>query len=370
MREVLGGRARLGIALAALAAAGAANADEIAKIAADPATARLGDGLYTGAPIQAECATVWPVYTEAAIADVGDDFVSLADAQAAGAASIRETGAQGAAGGEGSGTVNTLVVENTGDKPILVLAGTLLKGGKQDRQVGQDFIVPARQIVAADAFCVEHGRWTASRDGADTGGSFEAKRSLATKAVRKKAQYEGDQSGVWEEVAKENARAGKAPGSGTLLATVEDADVKAAERRQGVERRIRDALAAAKAGGRRPVGLAYAVAGKVREVRVFTHPRIFDRFAETLVATIALEELQGFRGSRGGTGACRPADVKKVVALVQGASSADAKAKAQKQRSKAGSYNEKVELDDVMSSECLPTAESKKGVTKSFMYAE
>jgi hypothetical protein len=361
MREVLVWRGRIWIVLVALAAATGAAADEIAKIAGDPATAQLGEGLYTGAPIQAECATVWPVYTSAALADVGDDFVSLADAQAAGNATIRETG---------EGSVNTLVVENTGARPILVLAGTLLKGGRQDRQVGQDFIVPARTVVSADAFCVEHGRWTASREGSDTGGTFEAKQSLATKAVRKKAQYDSDQSGVWDEVAKENERAGKAPGSGTLLATVEDADVKAAERRAGVEKRIREALASAKARGQRPVGLAYAVAGKVREVRVFTHPRIFDRFEETLVATIALEELQGFRSSRGGAGACRPADVKKVVALVQGASTADAKARAQKVKTKAGSVNELRQTDDAFSSECMPSPEAKKGVTKSFMYAE
>jgi hypothetical protein len=359
MREVLVGRAQPWIVLVAIAASTGAAADEVAKIAGDPATAQLGDGLYTGAAIQAECATVWPVYTKTEIADVGGDFVSLADAQAAGHASIRETA---------DGSVNTLVVENTGDRPILVLAGTLLKGGKQDRQVGQDFIVPARKVVSADAFCVEHGRWTASREGSDTGGYFEAKKSLATKAVRSSAQYKGDQSAVWDEVAKENERACKAPGSGTLLATVEDADVKAAERRAGIEKRIREALASAKARGQRPVGIAYAVAGKIREVRVFTHPRIFDRFEETLVATIALEELQGFRSSGEKKGACRPGDVRKVVALVQGASSAAAKARQVK--TKAGGVNEVRELDDLQSSECMPSPSAEKGVTKSFMYAE
>jgi len=361
MRKGLVGGARLWMALVAVAATTGAAADDVAKIAGDPATAQLGDGLYTGAAILAECATVWPVYTSAELADVGDDFVSLADAQAAGHASIRETS---------EGSVNTLVVENTGSRPILVLAGTLLKGGKQDRQVGQDFVVPAKAIVSADAFCVEHGRWTASREGGDTAGYFEAKKSLATKSVRKKAQYESDQSGVWDEVAKENERAGKAPGSGTLLATVEDADLKAAVRRERVEKRIREALAAAKGRGLRPVGLAYAVAGKVREVRVFTHPRIFDRFEETLAATIALEELQGFRASRGGSGACRPGDVKKVVALVQGTSSAEAKSRSQKVKNKSGGVNEKREIDDMLSSECMPSPEAKKGVTKSFMYAE
>jgi hypothetical protein len=71
----------------------------------------------------------------------------------------------------------------------LVLAGTLLKGGKQGRQVGQDFIVPRKKTVAAEAFCVEQGRWTARRNGKDTRGIFRAKKSLAAKKVRESAQY-------------------------------------------------------------------------------------------------------------------------------------------------------------------------------------
>jgi hypothetical protein len=352
--------ARLAVGAVALIAAHAA-AQGTAKIAGEAATAELGEGLYTGAAIRAECATVWPVYTRTKTADVGDDFVTLSDAQAAGEAEIRETGGDG-----GGGTVNTLVVENRGARPLLVLAGTLLKGGKQDRQVGQDFIVPARSTVAADAFCVEHGRWTAARDGEDTGGAFQAKQALATKAVREKAQFEGDQSGVWEEVEKENARAGKAPESGTLMATVEDADAKAAERRASVEKAIRDTLAAARGRGARPVGLAYAVSGKVREVRVFTHPRIFDRFEETLAATIALEEIQGFRSARGA--ACRAGDVAKVVALMKGASSAEAKAR--KVTTKAGSVNELRAAGNALSTECLPSADAQKGVTQSYMYED
>ena len=64
--------------------------------------------------------------------------------------------------------VNTLVIENKGDVPIYVLAGTVVKGGNQDRQIAQDFLVAARTTVPIDAFCVEHGRWSSDRQGQPT----------------------------------------------------------------------------------------------------------------------------------------------------------------------------------------------------------
>ena len=72
-----------------------------------------------------------------------------------------------------SATVNQLVIASTADLPILVTAGTILKGGKQDRQLGQDLLVAAGATVPVDAFCVERGRWNGVREGQSTDGVFE-----------------------------------------------------------------------------------------------------------------------------------------------------------------------------------------------------
>src|SRR4029079_8804388 len=127
---------------------------------------------------------------------------TLAQAQEKGVATIRETGGERAAQqadnvaqqhesnglgqqrAGGGGEVNRLVIDNKGDKAIFVLAGTLVKGGKQDRQIAQDFIIPPGKTVPVDAFCVEHGRWTANREGKGTDGLFEAQKVLAVKEVR------------------------------------------------------------------------------------------------------------------------------------------------------------------------------------------
>src|SRR5439155_384601 len=75
--------------------------------------------------------------------------------------------------------VNPLVIENPGKLPLLVLAGTVVRGGKQDRQIGADFVIEAGKTVPVDAFCVEHGRWDATRDGVATGGRFKSEKVLA-----------------------------------------------------------------------------------------------------------------------------------------------------------------------------------------------
>ncbi|MBI3832232.1 MAG: hypothetical protein HY291_22105 [Planctomycetes bacterium] len=188
-----------------------------------------------------------------------------------------------------SGQVNRLVIENKGTQAILVLAGTLVKGGRQDRQIAQDFIIPPGKTVPVDAFCVEHGRWTAQREGVNTAGQFQAQKVMATKEVRDSGQFKADQSAVWQEVANSNKAAGKDPGTGTMMATVEETDKDALARREKIRKAAQEAFAALAKGEQAPQGLAYAIDGKAKEVRCFADPKIFQLYEETLVNTLALE---------------------------------------------------------------------------------
>lgn len=375
------------LAAAALVATGLApNPAGAQKEAAPKEMADLGEGLYLGEPVQADNVTAWPVYSRKPAQDVGSDFVPLADAQEKKLAVIREVGVGAPAaprpptgsgrrvqqalrqGQEPSGTVNELVIENRGDRPILVLAGTLLKGGKQDRQVGQDFIVPAKKTVPVAAFCVEHGRWTATREGRNTGGIFSAKKSLAVKGVRSKAQYKKNQDEVWDQVARENSKAGKAPGSGTFLATVEETDRKAVALRQKLYRAVAGRFATLAAAKTAPVGVAYSVDGKVREVRTFTHPLIFQRFSETLFTTVAMEAdlAQREAGSAGRAVHRKKAAHKDVVKLVKGAE----KLRMKKQKTKAGNVIGERRSDKYWNANCYEPHDQKNPVTKSYMNAE
>src|ERR1700689_184186 len=61
--------------------------------------------------------------------------------------------------------VNRLVLVNNSKRPLLLLAGEIVSGGKQDRVIGKDRIVPAESDpVDLSVFCVEPGRWVATSE--------------------------------------------------------------------------------------------------------------------------------------------------------------------------------------------------------------
>ena len=96
----------------------------------------------------------------------------------------------------GGAQVNRLVLVNNSKRPLILLAGEILTGGKQDRVVGKDRIVPAESDpIDLAVFCVEPHRWVATSSGF---GSFHAQ--MAQPSVRRSAMADQDQGKVWSEV--------------------------------------------------------------------------------------------------------------------------------------------------------------------------
>ena len=61
--------------------------------------------------------------------------------------------------------VNQLVLVNNSKRPLILLAGEIVTGGKQDRVIGKDRIIPAESDpIDLGVFCVEPGRWVGSSD--------------------------------------------------------------------------------------------------------------------------------------------------------------------------------------------------------------
>ena len=130
-------------------------------------------------------------------------FATLDEALASGDVVVTEQGSAIHRTRDGSGQppiatgaqVNQLVLINRGKKPLLLLAGEVVSGGKQDRIIGKDRIVPiGAEPLPLDVFCVERGRWT--------GGSakFASAMMMAHPTVREKAAVDEDQARVWAAV--------------------------------------------------------------------------------------------------------------------------------------------------------------------------
>jgi ARG/rhodanese/phosphatase superfamily protein len=100
----------------------------------------------------------------------------------------------------GGAQVNRLVLVNNSKRPLILLAGEIVTGGKQDRVVGKDRIVaPESDPVDLAVFCVEPHRWVEKSANFDTHGFL-----MAQPSVRAKAMVDKDQQKVWDEV--NNAR--------------------------------------------------------------------------------------------------------------------------------------------------------------------
>jgi hypothetical protein len=130
-------------------------------------------------------------------------FLTLDQGLATGEVQVREQGSAGMARNRDGvirpaqstgASVNQLVLINRSKRPLLLLAGELVSGGKQDRIIGKDRLVPAgAEPLPLDVFCVEHGRWS-------SGASFTDAKTIVHPSVREQATFQKDQERVWNAV--------------------------------------------------------------------------------------------------------------------------------------------------------------------------
>ncbi|MEZ5196523.1 MAG: DUF6569 family protein [Bacteroidales bacterium] len=116
---------------------------------------------------------------------------------------------------EQDGDVNALYIENVSQDTVYLMAGEVVKGGKQDRVLASDRVLPPGSgKVELPVFCVEHGRWNYLSSPAGFSEYFSvSSNSVRGKAVKEKNQYE-----VWEAVAEVTDKQGAKSGSGTYTA--------------------------------------------------------------------------------------------------------------------------------------------------------
>src|SRR5436305_3436859 len=157
------------------------------------------------APITHGNLTIFPVVA-ASIHDA--NFLTLDEGLRSGEVVVSEAGSiqplirrRGGIPRPGGPQVNTLVLLNNSDRPLLLLAGEIVTGGHQDRVVGKDRIIPAKSDpVDLAVFCVEPGRWV------EKSAHFDGMSSMmAQPSVRRGAMAAKDQAQVWSAVRGANA---------------------------------------------------------------------------------------------------------------------------------------------------------------------
>ena len=197
-----------------------------------------------------------------------------------------------------SDRVNNLVLVNNSDRALILLAGEIVTGGKQDRVVGKDRIIPAHSDpVDLGVFCVEPGRWSARAGGSMKFDSLAA--PMAQPSVRKRAMSDKDQQKVWSEIAKSReGMAAAAPAAAGDLAR--SSSYAQAANNEEVKRRV-DSVAVPlersyqglirELRARNAVGVVAAVNGEIIWADLFASPQLLEKYWPKLVRSYAAEAL-------------------------------------------------------------------------------
>lgn len=199
----------------------------------------------------------------------------------------------------GGAQVNQLVLINNSKRPLLLLAGEIVTGGKQDRIIGKDRLVPAESDpVDLSVFCVEPGRWVARSE------NFAAPMAMVQPSVRAKAMADKDQSKVWNQVGQARtsmAEAVEVTGGAAERVVIEDNSSYAAavenravtkqldtvagpvqQQYQSVIHQLRDKHA---------VGVVVAVNGQLIWADVFASTSLLEKYWPKLVRSYAAESF-------------------------------------------------------------------------------
>ena len=179
----------------------------------------------------------------------------------------------------GGGDVNHVTVRNGSDRPLLLLAGELILGGQQDRLISADLLIEPKSRRKIDVFCVEHGRWSGQGQFGQLGGFAEGK-------LRRIARAEGNQSGVWDQVAKKTAALKASSDTGTYrtLATGKAGDEVMKPFRADIGEKL-----AAHPDVAKMVGLMTTVNGNILSLEVFASPELFLEYREQLLSSAYLD---------------------------------------------------------------------------------
>jgi len=264
-------------------------------------------------PVTYENISVFPVVSS--YSQDTSSFLTLEEGLATGEVAVREQGSETMVRGrDGSpvyipqpssrAAVNQLVLINRSRRPLLLLAGELVSGGKQDRVIGKDRIVPAGgPPLPLDVFCVEHGRWTGSTQ-------FAAANTIVHPSVRESAAVDQLQGKVWDSV--RNGTNLAAP-SAAPPAKIAQPNIQGAIAGNGrteayekiyesravgvsiddfvdeVERRFASATSGLK--GERVVGVVVAYGSDVAWSDIFASGDLFDHYWRKLLRSYAVEAM-------------------------------------------------------------------------------
>jgi len=197
--------------------------------------------------------------------------------------------------------VNELTVQNKSPKyEVFIQSGDIVKGGKQDRVLSVDIIIPAKSgKISIAAFCVEAGRWK-QRSSENVGQFSSSNERIVTKDLKLAANKARSQSAVWEEVEKTQDKLSRNVG----------ATVNSAASRTSLQLSLENKKVAATAdefvkklsgiisGKNDVIGYAFVINGKINSADVYASNFLFNKLWLKLLKATAVEAVSEMKEAR------------------------------------------------------------------------
>lgn len=199
-------------------------------------------------------------------------------------------------------SVNRLSVDNKTGDYIFILAGDIVKGGRQDRTMGNDVIIgPQTKNIPLESYCVESGRW--SQRGNEESNRFSGNtKMLASKELKLASRYEKNQSSVWQRVSEkqdklnenlsemkgENVEVRSDQSGTSLQLTLESQDL------EEIVRDYKDNLDDLYRLPDNTLGFAYAINGEIYGIDIFGSNKLFKELQNKLFEAVIVEAISEY----------------------------------------------------------------------------
>jgi hypothetical protein len=192
-----------------------------------------------------------------------------------------------------TGDVGELALRNRSDNDVFIQSGEIVKGGRQDRTIAEDFILPRDSgKLAIESFCVESGRW--ERRGSESASTFSgSSQALVSKDMKLAARLRGSQGEVWNQVSqlqqslgnilRQAAASTASPSS--LQLTLENPELAkyAGEYVQSLE--------SAPLADNTAIGYVAVINGSINSAEVYASANLFRQAWPKLLNSLAVESL-------------------------------------------------------------------------------
>ena len=213
-------------------------------------------------------------------------FLTLDEALRAGSARVHETG-----------RVGELEIENLVDADLYAQAGDVVKGGWQDRALGQDFIVPHNtrrsKRMRVRTFCVERGRWN-RRAGEEATNTFKsAGQTAASRDLKLSIRRDRSQAAVWSSVDAAQTKLSRTVGL-DVRAEHSPSSLPLAMENPAVRRWLSHYLLTfgnLLADNPEAIGFAFAINGQLNSADLYASPELFRKLWPKLLEAASVEAI-------------------------------------------------------------------------------